>query len=614
MRWHPFHKMSGRQRKIWFSVVATVLGTAVLTQLALLVQAARNTDFNDRTAGITASDLEARVAAPPIRLTDVAQESGIVMVHGPGPRQRLLPEDTGSGLAWGDYDGDGDYDLYVVNFSPRRHADDRPGGHSRLFRNDNGHFTDVTAQAQVDNADGFGMGAYWADYDDDGDLDLFVTNYGGPNRLYRNDGRGVFEEVAEQAGVAGSIWSTGAAWGDIDRDGHLDLYVCNYVEYDERLARSAMPAGRGRGDYNVPFALNPNAFDPTPNRLYRNRGDGTFEDVTAQYGVEDAEGRSFAVTIVDLDGDGWLDIYVANDVSSNRLFRNTLGAAAGDTDGDVGGGTGPGQRTPTAFSDYSALTGAADARGSMGLSVAETGFLNGNVDGLPDLFLTHWVAQENALYQSLPLIDGFWEYRDKTREFRLGEVSLNVVGWGCGFCDLDLDGRLDLVVANGNTLERKEDPSQLILDPMFVFWNDGQMYQEIAAQTGEALRVRRNARGLAIADFNGDGLPDIAVSLNRGQPLLLVNETETDNHYLKVRLRGRSAQCFGAKVEVIAGAAHQVQWYGADVSYLSQHAPELIFGLGPRTAADEVRITWGDGRTSTHRPVPARLFEVEYPR
>lgn len=229
---------SSRQRKIWLSVGATLLGTAAVTQLGLWVQAARNTDLKDPTAGITASDLEHRVQTPPIRFRDVAAETGVVMRHGPGPRHRKLPEDTGSGLAWGDFDGDGDFDLYVVNFPGGKTPNDHREGRGRLFCNDGGRFTDVTDAAGVGNEGGFGMGASWADYDDDGHLDLFVTNYGGPNRLYHNRGSGTFEDVAAKAGVAVSIWSTGAARGDFDRDGHLDLYVCNYVEYDEGLPAS----------------------------------------------------------------------------------------------------------------------------------------------------------------------------------------------------------------------------------------------------------------------------------------------------------------------------------------------------------------------------------------
>jgi hypothetical protein len=316
---------------------------------------------------------------------------------------------------------------------------------------------------------------------------------------------------------------------------------------------------------------------------------------------------------VDLDGDGWLDLYVANDVSPNKLFRNMQGSAEGSLYDRMRRLEAARDGSATTFFDISPITGSADFRGSMGLSVGETGALNNNLDGLPDLFLTHWVAQENALYQSQVLDDDFL-YRDKIREFRLGEISLNVVGWGCGFCDLDLDGRPDLVVANGSTLEHKSDPQQLIAEPAFVFWNDGRQYQEIAARTGQALRGRHVARGLALADFNNDGRPDIAISVNRGQPLLLVNETATNNRYLKVRLRGPSAKCFGAKVELrTGGAPRQVQWWGADVSYLSQHAQELIFGLGTGPEPDELRVTWADGRVVTYPPGASPRLDVVYP-
>jgi enediyne biosynthesis protein E4 len=241
----------------------------------------------------------------------------------------------------------------------------------------------------------------------------------------------------------------------------------------------------------------------------------------------------------------------------------------------------------------------ADFRGSMGLSVAETGELTGAADGLPDLFYTNWLAQENGLYQSLRMTDGAIEYRDRARPVRLAEDSLEMVGWGCGFADLDLDGRADLVIVNGSTLEQSPDRTRLIPQRLFVYWNDGRVFRNVAQQSGPATSEAWCARGLAVADFDDDGRIDLAISVNRGPVLLLRNETSTGNHALKIRLRGPSAACFGAKVEVTAGGRQQTRWWGADVSYLSGHAPELIFGLGQEQRADEVHVTWADGRVDS---------------
>lgn len=612
---------SRRVRRIRWFVLGFALATGATSILVVWVEASRETDLADPTAGITAIASEGNDGGlSPIRFRDVTEAMGLAMRHGPGPRSRRLPEDTGSGLAWGDYDGDGDWDLYVVNFpGPRGQTHDSTGS-NRLFRNDGSRFVDVTDEAQVADPNGFGMGATWADYDDDGHVDLYVTNY-GPNRLFRNRGDGRFEEVASHAGVADALWSTGAAWGDFDRDGNLDLYVCNYVDYNLGALEAAVDSQSPFGNYSVPFALNPNSFDPSPNRLYRNRGDGTFEEVAARHGVSNSHGRSFAATFCDLDGDGWLDLYVANDVSENKLFRNRLGDRPSES---LAGQEVPyiielseslardADNTLLSFADLSAVTGTADPRGSMGLSVGEIGHMSEASDGLPDLFITHWLAEENAFYKSQIMPDGLLEYRDKTRQFRLGEVSLDQVGWGCGLVDIDLDGRVDLMVANGSTLERPDDPSQLNAEPLYLFWNDGQRFREVAAAAGDAFVKPYSARGLAIADFDGDGDADFAISVNRGPPRLFRNETPTGNRSLKVRLRGRAAARFGARVEVTVAGKSQTQWWGADVSYLSMHAAELIFGLGDASVADRVDVKWADGTTSSISQVPAGIAEVAH--
>jgi hypothetical protein len=206
--------------------------------------------------------------------------------------------------------------------------------------------------------------------------------------------------------------------------------------------------------------------------------------------------------------------------------------------------------------------------------------------------------------------DGILEYRDKTRQVRLGEISLDRVGWGCGFLDIDLDGRMDLIVANGSTLEHPDDVSQLITEPLHVFWNDGQRFVEVAAAAG--ITKNYSARGLAIADFDNDGDEDFAISVNRGSPVLFRNETPTLNKSLKVRLHGPAAACFGAKVTVTIGGHSQTRWSGADVSYLSMHAPELIFGLGTASAADCVDVNWADGKRSALSQITAGVVNAEH--
>jgi hypothetical protein len=564
------------------------LGTAVATILVAQLARSRDTNQIDPRTGVSTAFIDAAIAVDsPVRFTDVTAAAGLQLTPEP-PRHRALPEDNGSGVAWGDYDGDGWPDLFVV-----RHT-----GGNRLFRNNrDGTFTDVTARTGVGNPSDWGMGATWVDVDDDGHLDLYVTNR-GPNRLYRNRGDGTFVDVAAAAGVADPLWGTGTAWADFDRDGHIDFYLCNYVTYDsDGLQATSSAHSSSRGGYEAPFTINPSSYEPQPNRLFRNRGDGTFEDVTAFAGVDDAEGRTLDATFCDLDGDGWPDLYVNNDVSRDRLFLNVSASAAG-----VG-----------KFVDVSAVAGTADPRSSMGLSVGEFGEMTHHADGLPDLFITHWVAEGNALYESQLTPSGTLEYRDKARPVGLGEISLRHIGWGCAAADFDLDGRTDIAVTNGSTLVDEHDPVQLKREPMFIFMNTGTGFRDVANVAGEATRQLRNGRGLAVADFNRDGKPDVVILTTEGVPVLLRNDTATTNQSLTVRLRARAALCFGAKIEVWAGASHATRWYGADVSYLSQHFSDQIFGLGAQPGADRLRVHWTDGTETTLEHVNAGPVTVEHP-
>jgi len=589
--------LSRRRRRIRSSIILMGLGGGALIAGGFWLERSRNTDLADPEASVTSQFVHIAGRESEIRYTDVSDQSGLGMRHGPGARQRLLPEDTGSGLAWGDFDGDGDWDLYAVNIPG---SDPTEVGTNRLFRNEGGRFVDVGETAGVADPMGFGMGASFADYDGDGDQDLCVTNY-GPNRLFQNQGDGTFLDVARAAGVDGDDWSCGMAWGDVDRDGDLDLYVCNYLSYEATAAEAAQAQSSEFGEASVPYTLNPNAFDPAPNRLYLNDGRGAFVESAEECGVLNADGRSLGVTLCDLDGDGWLDLYINNDVSTNRLFRN------------LSGRTLRGEHRSLRFEDLSPITGTADPRGSMGLSVAELGHMSEQYDGLPDLFITHWVAQENALYQSQRYPGGMFEYRDKTRQRRLGEIALDHVGWGCALIDMDLDGQVDIAVTNGSTLEEPKDVRRLQDQAMFLFQAQGPRFWEVAAQAGPSCARARAGRGLAAADYDGDGDVDIALLENRGGLVLLRNDTLTDNRSLSIRLDGPAPQLFGASVEVQSGPRVQKLWLGADVSYLSGHAPELVFGLGQNAKADHVIVCWADGTTLTLEGVRAGRQTLSYP-
>jgi hypothetical protein len=311
--------------------------------------------------------------------------------------------------------------------------------------------------------------------------------------------------------------------------------------------------------------------------------------VAVELGVDDPRGRSLAATLCDLDGDGLLDLYVNNDVSPNRLYL------ARRSNGE------------TTFEDLSARTGTADPRGSMGLSVGDVTGAGGAPDGLPDLFITHWVAQENALYEGFVAPSGSLVYRDKARVLRVAELSTACVGWGCVFADLDLDGRTDLTVVNGSTLE---DGARLLPERPFVLWNDGRRFHDLASICGAPLDSDLSARGLAAADYDGDGDVDLAINTNRGRPILLRNDLAGTHRSLVVTLDAPDAARFGARVTVERGTLRQTLWWGCDVSFASQHGPDLVFGLGDSESAERLTVTFADGREIVHEDVPAGRVRV----
>lgn len=512
---------------------------------------------------------------PPIRLVDATGDVGLDFEHFPGTRSGQLPEDMGSGVACGDVDGDGWTDVFLVNAGRL----DEGGARSRLVRaRGDGTFEDVTGASGPDLT-AVGQAAAFADVDGDGDLDLFVTTY-GTCHLFENDGEGRFEDASARAGLRDleGFW-TGIGVADYDRDGALDVYVCGYVAYEPDLA------GRGRErqfGVDIPVGINPSAFEPHKNLLLRGRGDGTFEEVASDAGVDDPRGKGLGVLFCDLDGDGWPDLYVANDVSDNVLFRNR------------GDGT---------FEDVTAEARVGDYRGAMGLAAAD---FDADLD--LDLFITHWVAQENALYRAHPRgEDGRLVYMDVADRHGLGYVGLRQVGWATGFPDLDGDGVLDLFVVNGSTIPREEATEELTPMRSQLFWQEeaGGRFHDLAEVAGPFWREEHVGRGGACLDVDLDGDDDLLVSLHGEGVRLLRNETGGARNFVRLRLRqgDGNTHAVGARIEAECGGEPRLTVIGTQGSYLSQHAVgEATFGLDDEAWLEVVRVTWPDGAVEEAGP------------
>jgi hypothetical protein len=522
---------------------------------------------------------------------DATQESGLTFRHFYGRRSTQLPEDMGSGAAWGDFDGDGHEDLFLVNVAgpltlSTAERDISPA-HNRLYRNNgNGTFADVTETSGL-GARMVGMGAAWGDYDSDGSLDLAVTSHGGVH-LYRNEGDGRFVEVTREAGLGRfeGFWA-GLSWGDYDRDGRVDLYVCGYARYRYR----AEDAAKSTLEYHAvsPFTLNPSSYPPERNLLLHNDGRGRFTEVGRRAGVDNPTGRSLSAAWADFDEDGWPDLYVANDVSDNAMFRN---------------------RGDGSFEDISNSAWVADYRGAMGLGVADW-----DGDGDQDIFITHWLAQENALYSNLrvaprlPTAGGKLKFMDVADSVGLGQIALDYIGWGTFFFDYDNDGRPDLFAANGSTFQREDDPSKLVPMKDQLFWNAGDErgFFEVGALSGDAIATPRVGRGAAAADYDGDGNLDVVVVNHDAPAVLLRNEGGDGRHWLRVRARVKSGNRFGvgARVRVEAGGRTKSAQIGSQASYLSQNPYDAHFGLGPATVVDRVVVVFPDGTKVERAGVPA---------
>ncbi len=571
--------MSRRRRLVYQTAVATVVLIAAVVFMVSKKSRPGEEKSSGQSDGIT-NTLKRELPAdcPAVTFTDVTTEAGIDFEHFSGIRSTLIAEDMGSGAAWGDYDNDGDDDLFLVNFvgplSMTAEQKESAQGNTLYRNNGDGTFTDVTSAALLDRKV-FGMGAQFGDFDGDNYLDLFVTCY-GENILYRNDGDGTFSDVTKKAGVGGDSFSAGAAFADFDLDGDLDLYVGNYVAFrvaDTSLSTQSSP----QYQTDVPFTLNPSSYKPQANNLYRNNGDGTFTDIAISASVDNPTGRSLSVSFCDLDFDGYPDLYVANDVSANGVFRN------------LGDGT---------FSDIGASSWAADYRGAMGLAFGD---FDNDLDF--DIFITHWIGQENALYSNMfSELKGIGpdslRFRDVADLVGLGQSSLSMIGWGTEFFDYDNDGKLDLLVVNGSTFENPSDRSKLVAQDNMLFWNRGERgYFDVSTVAGNSLIGPDVARGAAMADYDNDGDIDILVMVHSGSCRLLRNDGGSENNWLKIKLAGsrNNRNGIGAQIKIVAGGITQIREVGSGTSYLSQNSLEIEFGLGKSESIDTLEVRWPSG-------------------
>ncbi len=520
----------------------------------------------------TAAADKATLAASLPQFEDVTTKSGINFQHSFGEKAlSSIQEGTGSGCAWLDYNNDGLMDLYVVN---GRHVDgltnhsapDGMGATNHLYRNNgDGTFTDVTTQAGVPGS-GFGVGVTAGDFDNDGNEDLYVTQYNSAI-LYHNNGNGTFTDVTAKAGVTNPNFGTGAAFVDYDRDGHLDLFVGNYLKFD--------PASHQY--YSAQQYPGPLEYAPETNRLFHNNGDGTFTDVSAASGISAQPGRAMGVTVGDYDGDGWPDIYVANDTMASFLYHNNRNGTFTDVATEMGAAYGQNGEASTAmgpvFGDY-------ENKGRQGLFVSDAHF--------------HRLLRNGAKSDE--------PFEDVTNESGVGSVSGQFVGWGDGLFDFDNDGWKDLFIVNGGLVWLIPQQSSLLRN------NGDGTFTDVSPQAGSFFQTQIVSRGACFADYDNDGYVDAFIVTLGGKGILLHNTPPGKrNHWLTIKLVGTSSNRdgFGASLEAIAGDLHQWVQSTSASGYLSQNDPRPHFGLGQHAVVDSLTIHWPSGTVQTLHNIKA---------
>jgi hypothetical protein len=518
--------------------------------------------------------------------TDVTSQSGIRFQHEDGRSgEKYFLETLGAGAAWFDYDRDGDLDIYFVNGA------DLPGMHSSIpptnalyCNNGDGTFTDVTEQAGVGDGS-YGFSCAVGDYDNDGWEDLYVTNF-GPNVLYHNNADGTFTDVTAKAGVGDERWGAAAAFADYDNDGDIDLFVANYVDF--KLENNPVCKR-----LNVRLHCSPEVFDGTQSVLYRNNGDGTFTDVTKKAGMFNPNDKGMGVSWCDYDNDGDVDLFVANDRTPDRLYRN-------NSDGT--------------FTDIAFLSGI--ALSETGVAMSSMAPILGDIDndGWFDLVVTNYHDEPNCVYKN----DGDGFFSDITYQSGIGGQGLSYLSWGADFADLDNDGYVDLFIANGQLDENIKEirPSLSYEQPNQLFRNRGDgTFEDVSTPPypgGEGLLLKKVSRGVAFGDYDNDGDIDILVTNSHQTPDLLRNDTTNQNHWLIFETIGSRSNRdgIGTRIKVVANGMSQIREVKSGGSYPSHSDMRLHFGLGQAVLADLVEIRWPSGLVERFEGVKANQFLI----
>ena len=569
----------------YFSILAAI-GLPAAARLAAHSQ-------TPKTAAHAASPT-AQAEQVPGNFIDVANKSGIHFLHqAPHTSRKYLIETMGSGVALFDCDNDGRLDLYLVNGAP--FTDPTPKGFipqktgpeywNRLYHQKaDGTFEDITEKSGLSGV-GYGMGVAVADYDNDGNEDVFVTSYGG-NRLYHNNGNCTFTDVTDKAGVGGSGWSTSATWVDLDNDGRLDLVVARYVTWDWE----DVYCGEHREGYRG--YCHPDVFQPITMLVYHNDGNGHFTEVSHKLGL-DKPAKALGLAIADYDRDGRIDLFVANDSMPEFLFH---------------------QKTDGTFEEVGLETGV--AVNSEGETYAGMGvdFADYDNDGAPDAVVTDLALQRYALYRNNG--DSTFDYTTQTSG--LGEITHLHSGWSLRFIDYDNDGWKDLLIAQGHDLDtiEKSFPQLRYREPMMLLRNTGKKFVDVSKVSGEVFQDAWVGRGMAIGDLDNDGRIDAVVSTNGGPAHVLLNRTVTTNHWITLRLTGHKSNRDGIGAVVKLTTPHGSQWATVTTSggYLSASDPRVHFGMGDSVVATNIEIRWPSGVIQTLSNVKGdRQIEVDEP-